>query len=82
MKKSLNVLYFLTLPVIAIGGIYLVMQVAMLYLAWTHRDPGMDIAEAAAAASSSMKGVVIGILVVIAAFAARAVINRKLKAAE
>jgi hypothetical protein len=82
LKRALNVLHFLTLPVIAIGGLYLVMQVVILYLTWSRRDPGMDIADAASAASSSIKGVAIGIAIMLATFIARAIINARLRKEE
>jgi hypothetical protein len=79
VKQTLNILYFLTLPVIAIGGLYLVMHGAVLYLSWSRGGPDVSFGDAAAAASSSIKGLAIGLSIIISTFVSRAVISARLR---
>jgi hypothetical protein len=78
----LKTLRFLTLPILALGGLYLVFSVFMYFVTVNAARGGqLDIATVAAATSNALKGVAIALVILIAAFVARVVIIARMKKA-
>lgn len=77
--KLLDLLYVLTLPVIAIDAIYLLYNFGMLYLAWANPSGSLDEVLADTVAQRGLVGVAIGIAILVATFIARASIARRMK---
>jgi len=76
----LKVLRFLTLPVIVLGGLYAAFNVAMYFVTVNAGRSGqLDIGTVAEATSNALKGVAIGIVILVATFVVRAVIIARMK---
>jgi hypothetical protein len=78
----LKTLRFLTLPVLVLGGLYVVFSVFMYFVTLNAaREGQLDIETVAVATSNALKGIALGVLVLIVAFVARAVIIARIKKA-
>jgi hypothetical protein len=77
--KLLDLLYVLTLPVIAIDAIYLLYNFGMLYLAWANPSGGLDADLAGTVAHRGLVGVAIALAILVATFIARSMIANRMK---